>query len=41
MRLITALLTALLIASLSAYFTYENHARLKAIFEPENKISFP
>ena len=37
MRLITALLTALLIAPLSAYFAYENHARLKAIFEPEKQ----
>ena len=37
MRLITAILTALLIAPLSAYFAYENHARLKAIFEPEKQ----
>ena len=37
MRLITALLTALLIAPLSAYFAYENHARLKGIFEPEKQ----
>lgn len=26
-----------MIAPLSAYFTYENHARLKAIFEPEKQ----
>ena len=37
MRKITTLLIALMITPLSADFAYENHARLKAIFEPEKQ----
>ena len=37
MRKITTILTALMIAPLSARFACENHGRLKAIFEPEKQ----